>query len=191
MDVLLQYLKAFAVGGLLCVIGQLLIDYTKLTPARILTSYVVAGVILGALGIYQPLADWAGAGANVPLTGFGNAIAKGVKKAVAEDEVLCGAWCRGVLRTADIPHIQIKGQEQIKSFRDGCMQSSRNLHIIVYLISFTYFIFHNLIHIKMKRDIKNTGCSCQFTTVCTRIIFVVMYQSPRLMPILRATWIIG
>ena len=59
MDVLLQYLKAFAVGGLLCVIGQLLIDYTKLTPARILTSYVVAGVILGALGIYQPLADWA------------------------------------------------------------------------------------------------------------------------------------
>ena len=88
MDVLLQYLKAFAVGGLLCVIGQLLIDYTKLTPARILTSYVVAGVILGALGIYQPLADWAGAGANVPLTGFGNAIAKGVKKAVAEDDVL-------------------------------------------------------------------------------------------------------
>ena len=88
MDVLLQYLKAFAVGGLLCVIGQLLIDYTKLTPARILTSYVVAGVILGALGIYQPLADWAGAGANVPLTGFGNAIANGVKKAVAEDEVL-------------------------------------------------------------------------------------------------------
>lgn len=71
------------------------------------------------------------------------------------------------------------------------MQSSRNLHIIVYLISFTYFIFHNLIHIKMKRDIKNTGCSCQFTTVYTRIIFVVMYQSPRLMPILRATWIIG
>ena len=71
------------------------------------------------------------------------------------------------------------------------MQSSRDLHIIVYLISFTYFIFHNLIHIKMKRDIKNTGCSCQFTTVCTRIIFVVMYQSPRLMPILRATWIIG
>ena len=88
MDVLLQYLKAFAVGGLLCVIGQLLIDYTKLTPARILTSYVVAGVILGALGIYQPLADWAGAGANVPLTGFGNAIAKGVKKAVAEKGLL-------------------------------------------------------------------------------------------------------
>ena len=96
MDVLLQYLKAFAVGGLLCVIGQLLIDYTKLTPARILTSYVVAGVILGALGIYQPLADWAGAGANVPLTGFGNAIAKGVRKAVAEDGIL-GALTGGFI----------------------------------------------------------------------------------------------
>ena len=96
MDVLLQYLKAFAVGGLLCVIGQLLIDYTKLTPARILTSYVVAGVILGAIGIYQPLADWAGAGANVPLTGFGNAIAKGVRKAVAEDGIL-GALTGGFI----------------------------------------------------------------------------------------------
>ena len=96
MDVLLQYLKAFAVGGLLCVVGQLLIDYTKLTPARILTNYVVAGVILGALGIYQPLADWAGAGANVPLTGFGNAIAKGVRKAVAEDGIL-GALTGGFI----------------------------------------------------------------------------------------------
>ena len=88
MDSFFEYLKAFAVGGVLCIIGQLLIDYTKLTPARILTSYVVAGVILGALGVYQPLADWAGAGANVPLTGFGNALAKGVKKAVAEDGLL-------------------------------------------------------------------------------------------------------
>ena len=88
MDSFFEYLKAFAVGGVLCIIGQLLIDYTKLTPARILTSYVVAGVILGALGVYQPLADWAGAGANVPLTGFGNTRAKGVKKAVAEDGLL-------------------------------------------------------------------------------------------------------
>ena len=88
MDSFFEYLKAFAVGGVLCIIGQLLIDYTKLTPARILTSYVVAGVILGALGVYQPLADWAGAGANVPLTCFGNALAKGVKKAVAEDGLL-------------------------------------------------------------------------------------------------------
>ncbi len=79
MDIVLTYIKAFAVGGLFCVIGQVLIDRTKLTPARILTCYVVAGVILGALGLYQPLADWAGAGATVPLTGFGNALAQGVK----------------------------------------------------------------------------------------------------------------
>ena len=75
-------------GGLLCLIGQALIDRTALTPARILTSYVVAGVILGALGLYQPLADWAGAGAAVPLTGFGNAIAKGIRKAVTEKGLL-------------------------------------------------------------------------------------------------------
>ena len=88
MSIVIEYLKAFLVGGLLCVIGQLLIDYTKLTPAKILTSYVVAGVILGAIGLYQPLADWAGAGATVPLTGFGNALAKGVKKAVTENGFL-------------------------------------------------------------------------------------------------------
>ncbi len=88
MELLLPYLKAFLVGGLLCCIGQALIDRTALTPARILTSYVVAGVILGALGLYQPLVDWAGAGAAVPLTGFGNAIAKGVKKAVLEKGLL-------------------------------------------------------------------------------------------------------
>ena len=69
-------------------IGQLLIDYTALTPARILTSYVVAGVILGGLGLYQPLADWAGAGAAVPLTGFGNLLAKGVRKGIAEKGLL-------------------------------------------------------------------------------------------------------
>lgn len=84
MDSLIQYIKAFAVGGLFCVAGQLLIDKTKLTPARILTSYVVAGVILGAIGVYQPLVDFAGAGASVPLTGFGNLLAKGVKQAIAE-----------------------------------------------------------------------------------------------------------
>jgi len=76
------------VGGMLCVIGQLLIDYTRLTPARILTSYVVAGVILGALGIYGPLVDFAGAGATVPLTGFGYNLAKGVKEAVMEQGLL-------------------------------------------------------------------------------------------------------
>ena len=94
METLLPYGKAFLVGGLLCLIGQLLIDRTRLTPARILTGYVVAGVILGALGLYQPLADWAGAGATVPLTGFGNALAKGVKKAVAEQGLL-GAFTGG------------------------------------------------------------------------------------------------
>lgn len=88
METVFEYAKVFIIGGLLCVIGQLLIDYTKLTPARILTGYVVAGVILGAIGVYQPLVDWAGAGATVPLTGFGNLLAKGVKKAVAEKGLL-------------------------------------------------------------------------------------------------------
>lgn len=88
MDVFLEYVKAFVVGGLLCLIGQILIDKTKLTPARILTSYVVAGVILGAVGIYKPFAEWAGAGATVPLTGFGNNLAQGVKKAIAEKGAL-------------------------------------------------------------------------------------------------------
>lgn len=84
MELLISCLKAFAVGGALCAVGQLLIDRTKLTPARILTIYVVAGVILGAVGVYQPLVDWAGAGASIPLTGFGNTLAKGVREAVAE-----------------------------------------------------------------------------------------------------------
>ncbi len=88
MSALIPYGKAFLVGGFLCLIGQVLIDYTRLTPARILTSYVVAGVLLGALGLYGPLSDWAGAGATVPLTGFGNAIAKGVREAVEEKGLL-------------------------------------------------------------------------------------------------------
>lgn len=85
---LFEYLKAFIVGGTFCAIGQLLIDHTKLTPARILVSYVVAGVILGAFDIYQPLIDFAGAGASVPLTGFGNLLADGVRKAVDEKGLL-------------------------------------------------------------------------------------------------------
>ena len=88
MIMIWPYIKAFLVGGAFCLLGQLIIDRTKLTPARILTSYVVAGVILGGLGLYQPLADWAGAGATVPLTGFGNLLAKGVKQAIAEDGML-------------------------------------------------------------------------------------------------------
>lgn len=96
---LLEYLKAFLVGGLLCAIGQILIDYTKLTPARILVSYVVAGVILGALGIYKPLVDFAGAGATVPLTGFGYLLADGVRQAVAVHGLL-GALMGGLAATA-------------------------------------------------------------------------------------------
>ena len=88
MMLIWPYIKAFLVGGAFCLLGQLIIDRTKLSPARILTSYVVAGVILGGLGLYQPLADWAGAGATVPLTGFGNLLAKGVKQAIAEDGML-------------------------------------------------------------------------------------------------------
>ena len=95
----MEYLKAFLCGGVLCIIGQVLIDRTNLTPAKILVSYVTAGVILSALGLYQPLADWAGAGATVPLTGFGHLLAKGVKKAVAEQGFL-GALTGGVTSAA-------------------------------------------------------------------------------------------
>lgn len=95
MELFLQYAKAFLVGGLFCLIGQVLIDRTKLTPARILTSYVVAGVILGAIGVYKPLVEFAGAGATVPLTGFGYLLAEGVRQAVAE-KGLIGAFTGGL-----------------------------------------------------------------------------------------------
>jgi len=84
----MEYVKAFVIGGLLCMIGQILIDKTKLTPARILVSFAVLGVILGAVGIYEPFVEFAGAGASVPLTGFGNILAKGVKQAVNEQGFL-------------------------------------------------------------------------------------------------------
>lgn len=84
----MDYLKAFVIGGLLCLIGQILIDKTKLTPARILVSYVVIGVFLGAIGIYKPFVEFAGAGATVPLTGFGYNLAKGVKDAIDADGFL-------------------------------------------------------------------------------------------------------
>lgn len=87
-DVVLPYLRAFLVGGALCVIAQILIDKTKLTPARVLVVYVVAGVFLGAVGLYERLVDFGGAGATVPLTGFGYLISKGVKRAVEEKGLL-------------------------------------------------------------------------------------------------------
>lgn len=95
----MEYLKAFLCGGILCVIGQVLIDRTKLTPARILVIYVTVGVFLSGVGLYQPFADWGGAGATVPLTGFGHLLAKGVKKAVAEQGVL-GAFTGGITSAA-------------------------------------------------------------------------------------------
>ena len=90
---------AFLVGGLLCAIGQVLIDYTKLTPARILTGYVVAGVLLSAVGLYPKLIDWAGGGASVPLTGFGNLLAQGVWGAIQEDGFL-GVFTGGLRAAA-------------------------------------------------------------------------------------------
>lgn len=95
----MEIVKAFLVGGVLCVIGQILIDKTKLTPARILVGYVVAGVVLGALGVYKPIVEFAGAGATVPLTGFGYSLAKGVKEAVAQDGFL-GVLTGGLKATA-------------------------------------------------------------------------------------------
>ena len=99
MDLLLTYLRAFLVGGIFCVIAQILIDRTKLTPARILVTYVVAGVALGGMGMYEPIVDFAGAGATVPLTGFGYLIAKGVKEAVREEGLL-GALTGGLRASA-------------------------------------------------------------------------------------------
>ena len=95
----MEYLKAFIVGGLLCLIGQVLIDKTKLTPARILVSYVVMGVVLGAIGVYEPIVEFAGAGATVPLTGFGYSLAKGVKETIGKDGFL-GILTGGLKATA-------------------------------------------------------------------------------------------
>ena len=99
MEIAISCLNAFWIGGLICVIGQILIDKTKLTPARILVSYVVSGVILTAVGLYEPLVKFAGAGASVPLTGFGYTLAKGVEKAV-EEYGLLGALTGGLTATA-------------------------------------------------------------------------------------------
>ena len=95
----MEYLTAFLVGGLFCLAGQILIDRTKLTPARILVSYVVAGVFLSAVGLYKPLVDFAGCGATVPLTGFGNTLAQGVREAIDENGFL-GIFTGGLTATA-------------------------------------------------------------------------------------------
>ena len=95
----MMLLKAFLVGGALCMLGQILVDRTRLTPARILSGYVVAGVVLSALGLYQPLVDFAGAGATVPLTGFGHLLAKGVREAVQKEGWL-GALTGGLTASA-------------------------------------------------------------------------------------------
>ncbi|MBP1574388.1 MAG: stage V sporulation protein AE [Oscillospiraceae bacterium] len=95
----MEYLKAFIVGGIICAIGQVFIDKTKLTPARILVGFVVSGVILSALGFYEPLVEFAGAGATVPLSGFGHSLAKGVRAAVA-DKGFLGAFTGGLSATA-------------------------------------------------------------------------------------------
>jgi stage V sporulation protein AE len=95
----MDYIKAFLIGGALCLIGQILIDKTKLTPARILVSYVVIGVLLGAIGVYEPLIEFTGAGAAVPLTGFGNTIAKGVREAIQKDGFL-GIFTGGLKASA-------------------------------------------------------------------------------------------
>ena len=99
MDIVLDFVKAFAVGGAFCVIAQILIDKTSITPARILVAYVVAGVILGAVGVYEPLVEFAGAGATTPLTGFGFLISKGVREAVAQ-KGLIGALTGGISAAA-------------------------------------------------------------------------------------------
>ena len=95
----MEYLKAFIIGGIICMVGQIFIDKTKLTPARILVGFVVGGVILSALGFYEPLVEFAGAGATVPLSGFGHTLAKGVRSAVAEKGFL-GAFTGGISAAA-------------------------------------------------------------------------------------------
>lgn len=99
MTLFVDCVKAFLVGGCFCAVGQLFIDRTKLTPARILVAYVVIGVVLGALGLYQPLVDFAGAGASVPLCGFGNLLAQGVRRAV-EEQGLLGIFTGGLTAAA-------------------------------------------------------------------------------------------
>ena len=116
----MQYLNAFLCGGVLCAVGQVLLDRTKLTPARILVCYVTAGVLLGGLGLYAPLVEWAGAGATVPLTGFGFTLAKGVQKAVSQHGLL-GALTGGISATAGGITAAIFGS--VKEFSQNGLQA--------------------------------------------------------------------
>ena len=119
MEIFLNCLYAFLVGGFICLVGQILIDYTRLTPARILVSYVVAGVILTAIGVYEPLVELAGAGATVPLTGFGYSLANGVKEAVREYGFM-GSLCGGLTATAaGIGAAVVSGYLMALLFRPG------------------------------------------------------------------------
>ena len=102
MELLAQFIRTFLCGGVLCLIGQILIDKTSLTPAKILTMYVIAGVVLGAVGVYEPIVQWGGSGATVPLTGFGYNLAKGVKEAVAAKGFL-GAMTGGLGASRRLP----------------------------------------------------------------------------------------
>ena len=125
MDLFFTLGKAFLVGGIFCAVGQILIDKTKLTPARILVGYVVMGVLLSALGLYQPIVDFAGAGATVPLTGFGHLLATGVQKAVAEKGLL-GALTGGLsAAAAGITAAMIVGLLGYLSFLKHCFFSSK------------------------------------------------------------------
>lgn len=119
MELIIDCLKAFLVGGFICVIGQILIDYTKLTPARILVLFVVSGVALTAVGIYEPIVKFAGAGATIPLIGFGYSLAKGVEEAVVQYGFL-GAFCGGLTATAaGITVAVISGYLMSFIFRSG------------------------------------------------------------------------
>lgn len=119
MQCFLNCLYAFLVGGTICLIGQILIDYTKLTPARILVSYVVAGVVLTAIGVYKPIVDFAGAGATVPLTGFGYSLAMGVKEAVGKYGFM-GIFAGGLTATsAGIAVSVVSGLLMASIFKPG------------------------------------------------------------------------
>jgi len=163
MDMIGEYLRAFVCGGILCLIGQILIDKTKLTPARILVSYVVAGVILGGLGIYQPIADWGGAGATVPLTGFGFNLAKGVKKAVAEKGLL-GAITGCILNVVGIARAFVySNKEQPWAKHKLWLYGFIAAYFGVYILTFAVFGKEPSVYILLLELLPVIGMVC--TTV--------------------------